>query len=73
MFSVIQRAAANLSRRHEDGFGVREFLVPAVVAAVVDEFLGGSEIGRRAIPTDTALLRSLLPTSEFRLPNSLAL
>ena len=67
MFSVIQRAAANLSRRHEDGFGVREFLVTAVVAAVVDEFLGGSEIGGGRFPR---ILPCFVRTSDFRVPIS---
>jgi hypothetical protein len=30
--------------------GVGEFLVAAVVAAVVDEFLGGGEVSRRGLP-----------------------
>ena len=30
--------------------GIREFLVAAVVAAGIDEFLGGGEIGLRADP-----------------------
>src|SRR5205085_11010687 len=38
------------SVRKDRGFGVGEFLVAALVAAFVDEFLGSSEIGLRANP-----------------------
>lgn len=45
---IKQLQIQTLSGRPQDGaFGVGEFFVSAVVAAVVDEFLGGGEVGLR--------------------------
>jgi hypothetical protein len=37
-------------RIHDCSFGVREFFVAAMVAAVVDKFLGGGEVVLRGFP-----------------------
>src|SRR5688572_12763402 len=58
---------ASQSPRQDGGLGVGEFLVPAMVAAVIYEFLRGSEIGGRRFPR---ILHLFFPVSGLRLPVS---
>jgi hypothetical protein len=46
-------------------FGIGQFLIPAVVAALLDQLAGGSEVSLRGLP-------GILRTSHFKLPKSLA-
>jgi len=55
------RAAEVQLRRADNGaLGVGEFFVAAVIAAVVDEFLGGGQVVLRGFPRVRCLAKGVL-------------